>query len=310
MSLLLAILVAALLFLISVTLVIFLIGPSILLQPKRRRKEFYLSLHHPVAPSDVGLRYEEINVITNGGLRLNGWLIKAPPPVKGGSTSSPRGTILFLHGVGDCKIAGIPYAKLFYDHGFNTFLYDSRRHGESEGQYCTYGYYEKHDVIRVIDYLGSRSDIHLGNIGVFGSSMGAAVAIQTAALDKRIVAIAAENSFATLRSIFDDYQKRMIKLPFHYLRNIVIKRSELMANFKANDVSPLDAVARIHLPLLIIYSTNDRHIHPRYSTMLYDNTSEPKELYSVNGATHNDAWQVGGEEYRNKLVTFFTKNLT
>jgi len=301
MSLLLATVTAALVFLISVTLVIFVIGPTILLQPKRRGKDFYLALHHPVTPADVDLQYEEINVLTRDGLRLNCWLVKAGARAKG--------TILFLHGVGDCKIAGIPYARLFYDNGFNTFLYDSRRHGESEGQYCTYGYYEKHDVISVIDYLQTRSDIHLGKIGVFGSSMGAAVAIQAAALDKRIVAIVAENSFATLRSIFDDYQKRMIRLPFHYLRNIVIKRSELIARFKANDVSPLDSVRHIHLPLLFVYCTEDRHIHPRYSTMLHNNTDEPKELYAIEGASHNDAWQVGGEPYRQKLATFFKKHL-
>lgn len=302
MSLFLAILTAALVFLISATLVIFIIGPTILLQPKQRRKEFYLALHHPITPADVGLTYEEINVLTRDGLRLNGWLIKAGP--------SAKGTILFLHGVGDCKIAGIPYAKLFYDHGFNTFLYDSRRHGESEGTYCTYGYYEKYDVISTLDYLNSRSDIRLGKIGIFGSSMGAAVAIHAAALDKRIVAIVAENCFATLRSIFDDYQKRIIKLPFHYLRNIVIKRSELTAKFKANDVSPLDAVAHVHLPILFIYGTHDRHINPRYSQILYESTDEPKEIFAVDGAFHNDTWTVGGKTYEEKLVTFFTKSLT
>lgn len=301
MSFFLAILTAVLVFLVSATLIIFIIGPTILLQPKRRRRKFYLALHHPVTPADVGLKYEEMNILTRDGLRLNGWLIKAGPEAKG--------TILFLHGVGDCKIAGIPYAKLFYDHEFNTFLYDSRRHGESEGTFCTYGYYEKYDVISIVDYLSSRSDIRLGNIGIFGSSMGAAVAIQTAAIDKRIVAIVAENSFATLRSIFDDYQKRMIKLPFHYLRNIVIKRSELMAQFKSGDVSPLEAVAKIHLPILFIYCTNDRYIHPRYSNMLYENTDEPKELFAIEGASHNDAWLIGGEQYKEKLTIFFMKNL-
>ena len=302
MSLLLAILTAAFVFLLSVTLVIFIIGPTLLLQPKRRRKEFYSALGLPVTPADVGLKYEEINILTGDGLRLNGWLVKAG--------QQARGTVLFLHGVGDCKIAGIPYAKLFYEQRFNSFLYDSRRHGESEGTYCTYGYHEKDDVVRIIDYLSSRSDIRLGKVGVFGTSMGAAVAIQAAAIDKRVVAIVAENSFATLRSIFDDYQRRMIKLPFHYLRNIVIKRSEHIAQFKANDVSPLESVANINLPIIFIHCTNDRLINPKYSRMLYDSTNPPKELFAIEGAAHNDAWSIGGARYENKLTEFFSKNLT
>lgn len=302
MTLFLAILSAAAVFLISATIVIFIIGPTLLLQPRRRRKEFYAALHHPITPKDAGLLYEEINTIARDGIKLNGWL------VKGGS--SAKGTILFLHGVGDCKIAGIPYARLFYDHGLNTFLYDSRRHGESEGTFCTYGYYEKFDVISIIDYLVSRTDIALGKIGIFGTSMGAAVAVQAAAMDNRVVAIVAENSFATLRSIFDDYQKRMIKLPFHYLRNIVIKRSELMAKFKAGDVSPLDAISNFRLPILFICGKNDRLIKPRYSEMLFESADEPKELYGIEGASHNDTWQMAGKAYEDKLITFFMGNIT
>lgn len=301
MTLLLALLTAAVVFLLSVTIIILIIGPTILLQPRRRRKDFYRALHHPVTPAEMGLTYEEINVIANDGIKLNGWLVKAG--------LSAKGTILFLHGVGDCKIAGIPYAKLFHDHGFNAFLYDSRRHGESEGSFCTYGYYEKHDVVKIIDYLASRGDIKLGKVGIFGTSMGAAIAIQAAAIDKRIVAIVAENSFATLRSIFDDYQKRIIKIPFHYLRNIVIKRSELMAKFKANDVSPLDAVHHIHLPIIFICGEDDKHIKSRYSRLLHENTDEPKELFVIPNAHHNDTWQVAGKIYEQKLMDFFERNV-
>ena len=301
MTLLLAVITAVVVFLLSATITIFIIGPTILLQPRRRKKGFYLALNHPITPRDVGLAYEEINTMTRDNLKLNGWLVKAGP--------SAKGTILFLHGVGDCKIAGIPYARLFFDNGFNTFLYDSREHGESEGSFCTYGYYEKHDVIDIINYLGSRTDVVLGKIGIFGTSMGAAVAIQAAAIDNRIAAIVAENSFATLRSIFDDYQKRIIKLPFHYLRNIVIKRSELIAKFRATDVSPLEAVKQIHLPILFIYGKKDMHIDHHYSIMLYEGANMPKQLFPIESAAHNDTWQIGGKAYEQKLIEFFKSNI-
>jgi len=302
MTLLLALVIAFLLFFTTVTVILFLVGPTLLLRPRRRTIDYYRSLHEPASPDEAGLSSEEINVPVAQGIKLNSWLIKAHPPAKG--------TILYLHGVGESKIDGIRFAKLLHNHGFNVFLYDARRHGVSDGNFCTYGYYEKYDVSTIIDYLTTRTDIGPGKIGLFGTSMGAAVALQAAANDKRIAALISENSFATLRSIFDDYQRRMIQLPFHYLRNIVIVRSELMAKFKASDVSPLDAVRGITIPILFIYGENDRHIKREYSLLLFEHATGPKEIVPIPGATHLDTWHVGGKEYETRVVDFFRKHLT
>ncbi|MFI5253053.1 MAG: alpha/beta hydrolase [Bacteroidota bacterium] len=288
-------------FLVSVTIILLLVGPTLLLHPRRRRADYYRNLGLAVTPAELHLPYEEINIIVDGNLKLNTWLIKA---------EKPKGTIIYLHGVGDCKIDGLRFANLMHNQDYNVFLYDARRHGLSDGAFCTYGYFEKDDVRTIIDYLMSRRDITPGKIGLFGTSMGAAVAIQAAAVDKRIAAVTAENSFATLRTIFDDYQKRMIKLPFHYLRNIVIKRSEMKANFKARDVSPLRAVTNVHVPILIIYGKDDHLINYQYSLRLYDYANQPKDVFPIENARHNDTWKIAGIAYENKLIDFFERNLS
>lgn len=301
MVLIIALIVILFLFLTSVTLVLLFIGPTILLQPRRRHPLFYQKLNHPITPKDLGLNFEEIIVGTRDGVKLHSWLVKCDYEC--------RGTVIYLHGVGDCKITGLPFTKLFHDNGYNVFLYDLRRHGESGGNYCTYGFNEKYDLTDVINYLVSRKDLHLGKIGVFGTSMGAAVAIQTAAIDTRISAVVAENSFATLRSIFDDYQKRIVKIPFHYLRNIVIIRSERIAKFKAREVSPLISVTEINIPVLFVYGMQDKHINYKNSIALYQNASKQKEIYVIEHAEHNDMWDIGGENYHNKLLEFIGKYL-
>jgi uncharacterized protein len=302
MILLIALAAALAVFLISATVIIFIIGPTLLLQPRRRTAEFYRKAGLPTEPTELDIEFEEINIHTHDGFRLNSWLIKSKQPAKG--------TIIYLHGVADCKIDGLRFAKLMHDNHYNIFLHDSRRHGQSEGTHCTYGYHEKNDVTTIINYLVSRTDISLGKIGLFGTSMGAAVAIQSAAIDKRIVAIVSENSFAALRKIFDDYQKRIIKLPFHYLRNIVIIHSELRAKFKARDVSPLESVKNIHIPILFVYGTVDPLINYQYSIQLFEKANGPKELYPIEGAAHNNTWDIGGEKYRNRLLDFYRRNLT
>lgn len=301
MSVLLALIIIVVLSLISFSLVLFVIGPIMLLQPNRRTVEFYRTSTSLLHPGDAGLMFEDLTLKTAEGITLSCWLIKAHEPA--------LGTIVYLHGVSECMIVGLPMTKALHDLGFNVFLYDSRRHGGSGGRYCTYGFYEKHDVSTVINYLEQRKDLQLGNIGVFGSSMGAAIAIQAAAIDKRIRAVIAESGFASLRTVFDDYQKRMIKMPWHYLRNLVIKRSEHLAHFKASAVSPLEAIQKIQVPVFILHGTADNRIKYQYSELLYAKAPTPKELWLIPGAKHNDIAEVGGDEYARRVLGFFQKHL-
>ncbi len=301
MSILLVLVLLVVLFMMAVSLVLLVIGPVLLLQPKRRTLDWYRERTTILHPLHVGLPHEDVTLNTRDGFTLSCWLVKANAPAKG--------TIIVLHGVSECKIAGLPMTKEFHARGYNVFLYDSRRHGDSDGPYCTYGYHEKLDAMMAIDYLETREDLALGKVGLFGWSMGAAVAIQVAAIDTRVSAVVAESGFATLRNVFDDYQKRMIKMPWHYLRNIVIKRSEFLAKFKAKDVAPVEAVKNIHVPIFFLHGTEDNLIKHDYSQQVFAAANEPKQLWLIQGARHNDMMEVGGEEYGRRITDFFERHL-
>jgi hypothetical protein len=301
MSILLTLILFALLFLIGSAFAILIIGPLILLQPQRRTEAWYRRFTNIVEPRDADLPQENMTILTHDGLHLKGWLISRGP--------AARGTILFLHGVGDCKIAGISVSRLLFSQGYNVFLYDSREHGESDGDYCTYGYYEKYDVVTAIDYLLRRTDLEVGRIGVFGTSMGAAVAIQAAVLDNRISAVIAEASFTDLKTISVDYQRRIIKLPWHFLRNVYLSRSQKLASFKARHVSPLEDVRRLRTPIFFIHGTNDTFIHHTYSEMLYDRANQPKEIMLIPGGDHANLLERGGHVYKQRITSFFDKYL-
>ena len=290
------------LFLIQATFVLLVTGPLILLKPVRRKKDWYARFTNLLEPKDAGLPQENVTVETFDGLKLSCWFVR--------QKKKARGTIIYLHGVGDCKIAGVPFARSLFDKGFNIFLYDSRQHGESEGYYCTYGYYEKRDVSAVISYLKSRKYIRVGKIGVFGTSMGGAVAIQAAAIDPRVACVISEGSYTALRVVFVDYQKRIIKLPWHFLRNVALVQSQKLANFKARLVAPIEVIKHVHVPILIVHGKNDSFIKSEYSRLLYDAANKPKRLLLIEGAEHNDAWEVGGKTYERSIASFFKEHLT
>ena len=300
MSFFVALLILVLLFSLNAAVVILTVGPLILLQPERRRREWYARFTTLLEPRDAGLPQEDITLTTPDGTAMSCWLVAQPK-------HRSKGTILYLHGVGDCKTGGVALTRLLFHNGYSVFLYDSRAHGESGGKYCTYGYYEKHDVSTVIDYLLKKKSIRAGKIGIFGTSMGAAVAIQAAARDKRIAAVVSEACFTDLRTISVDYQRRIIKLPWHFLRDVAMSRSQKAAKFKARDVSPLKEVQHIRTPMLFVHGAQDTLIKHEYSQMLFEVANQPKQFLSIQGANHNDVWDVGGKKYEKTLLTFLGK---
>jgi uncharacterized protein len=299
MTILFLVLLFVVLFMVFVSLVVLVIGPIMLLQPYRRMTDYYRKRTTIIHPSDLQLPYEEIMLKTAEGFPLSCWLIIPRQPA--------RGTVIIIHGVSESKIVGLPMAKLLHEAGFNVLLYDLRRHGESGGYCCTYGFYEKHDTTTIINYLVSRKDFPVGRIGLLGNSMGAAIAIQVAAIDKRVAAVVAESGFGSLRTVLDEYQKRIVKLPWHYLRNIVIKRSEHIAHFRAALVAPVKSIKDVHVPVFILHGTADQNIHVASSQMLYEAANDPKELWLIPGATHSNVAEVAGESYGKRIVEFFEK---
>jgi pimeloyl-ACP methyl ester carboxylesterase len=72
-------------------------------------------------------------VFLSDDVRLQGWSCRA--------IGAQRGTIVYLHGVGDNRASAVGVIDRFVHRGFNVVVYDSRAHGESTGDICTYGYF-------------------------------------------------------------------------------------------------------------------------------------------------------------------------
>jgi len=77
------------------------------------------------------------------GVTLTGWYCAA--------TGDRRGTLVYLHGVADNRASGAGVVQRYVSRGFDVIAFDSRAHGQSSGDSCTYGYYEKQDLTRIID---------------------------------------------------------------------------------------------------------------------------------------------------------------
>ena len=108
---------------------------------------------------------------------------------------SIRGVMILVHGIGGCKESFLSLANRLANQGIASVLFDNRAHGQSGGQYSTYGFYEKKDISRIIDHI-KEQDNQIP-IGIWGNSLGGAIAIQSMEYDKRI-------HFGIIESTFTD----------------------------------------------------------------------------------------------------------
>jgi alpha-beta hydrolase superfamily lysophospholipase len=216
------------------------------------------ALLHPgkTIATDRSNRPHDTLWFNGSGVRLKGWWFKTTKP--------RRGTIVYLHGVADNRGSSSSIADHFVPRGFDVIAFDSRAHGESEGDACTYGYYEKGDLSRVLDKISGS-----GPIVLVGTSLGAAVALQTAAEDNRVAVIIAVATFSDLRTVASE-------------------RAPFFAS-KVDEVSPALAAARIGIPVLVMHGKSDKETPPSHSVRVYDALRGPKELLLVPHAGHNDS---------------------
>ena len=76
-----------------------------------------------------------------------------------------------------------------------------------------------------------------------------------------------------------------------------------------NQFRSIDKVGRLSLPKLFIHGGADLRVPPELGRRLYEAAAEPKELYLVPGAGHNDVHHKGGLRYLRRLSRFRSRCL-
>ncbi len=66
----------------------------------------------------------------------------------------------------------------------------------------------------------------------------------------------------------------------------------------------LGKIGQVRVPVLIIHGEYDEIIPVDMSRRLYAAAPEPKDVYIIPGAHHNDTYLVGGEAYFERLRDF------
>jgi alpha-beta hydrolase superfamily lysophospholipase len=294
-----------------------LVGPAYL-HPLRRELTPDLIREADASFAVTRSQRQDFTVKAPDGVTLRGWMVVPPQP--NGSW------VLLFHGVSDNRVGTIGQSEILLRAGYSVVMMDARAHGASEGPIATYGWLERNDTRAIIDALilselepcmtvqwagsGRTPCTAPKHIFALGESMGAGIALQSAAVDPRIEAVVAEAPFASLREASYDYAGlrwspllgKTLFAPFSWT---LLYRGESLAGFSAAGVSPEKAVAARPFPVLLICDGKDEALPCRHSEMIYAAARGPKELWVVPGAYHTAALGFQPEEFRRRVLAFF-----
>ena len=231
-----------------------------------------------VTPRALGLRHEELTLVTPDDYRLHAWFLPSPvDPVGHVEPAAKRYTVLVCHGNAGNISHRLDRVLLMHSNlGTDVLLFDYRGFGQSSGRPTEAGTYD--DVRTAYRYLVEERGLAEDRIVLFGESLGAAVALQ----------LATEVGAAGL----------VLEAPFTSIRDMAKEAYPFIPNgWVRTRYENIEKIPTLEMPLLVVHGTDDETVPFAHGKNLFEAANEPKRFLPIDGAGHSDAFLVGRDVY-------------
>jgi uncharacterized protein len=251
------------------------------------------------APSDLPI--ESVTIESPSGSALSGWYI---PGEAGG------GAVMLLHGVRSNRLQMLPRARLLHRWGFSVLLFDFQAEGESPGKNITFGWLESKDARAAHQWLKTKAPGE--RTGVIGLSLGGASALLSEP--------AIDADAMVLEAVYGDFNRAIrnrlaIKLGTvgEYFAPVLSPMLSWQVRprlgFDPAALSPAERVAGVRAPMLFVAGDRDEHATIAEMREIFTNANEPKELWIIPGAIHQDFLLAAPVDYERRVVGFLVERL-
>ena len=259
---------------------------NVLSKPQRRTS---------IAPPDWPVTVLSLSTDTGGVVK--GWLAVGAPG---------QGAVLLLHGVHADRLSMLERARSLHRLGYTVLLLDLPGHGESSGERITFGLAEGAGVRAAMAYL--RSELPAEKIGVIGSSLGGA-ALLLAQLLRPADAAVLEAVCPSIEAAVDNRVRVRIGPLARLATPLLLWQLPWRLGIEPAQLRPVDRMARLAAPVLVVGGMLDRHTPPAETRQLFDAANEPKTLWLVEGAAHEDLHAFAPRAYEEKVFGFLARHL-
>jgi pimeloyl-ACP methyl ester carboxylesterase len=252
---------------------------------------------HAIGNPPADLPTERVMLTAADGYRISGWLIAG---------QASHGVVLLVHGVRADRRDMLPRAHFLHRLGYRVMLIDLPAHGESSGDFISYGVHDALAVTAALNYLHWHYPTeHIGAIGV---SLGAAAVVLSQpkpALD----AVVLESMFPTIEQAVGNRLDYRLGTEAHLLSPLLLWQLPLRLHISPAQLRPISVIGQLHSPLLIAGGAIDRYTPPNETVQLYNAAQPPKSLWIVPGAAHVDLFDHDPVTYEAKVGGFLWQYL-
>ena len=231
------------------------------------------------------------------GSRIQAWFAPGRPGL---------GCIVLAHAVRGDRRGMLGRAQFLHKAGYSVLLFDAQAHGESPGNRITFGYLEALDAAAAVSFATARDlDSPVAFLGV--SQGGAAALLGPSPLP--VSALVLEAIYSTIHEAVSNRIAIRLGEPGRLLDSLLLWQVEARLGVSPEAIAPIRGIRSIEAPLLLIAGERDRHTPIDQSRTLFGAAPEPKELWVVPGATHQDFHRLVPGEYENRVLDFLNRTL-
>ena len=215
--------------------------------------------------------------------------------------------VIYVHANSSSRVEGINIKNYLLKKNINICAFDFEGSGYSEGEYISLGFHEKYQLKNVIDFIENYPGV--GEIGLWGRSMGAATSLIYASMDKRIKAIVVDSPFTDFRRVAKEMCMAQVSIPGFLIEGAIsiIGKSVYKKNkMKINEIKPIEAVKKCDIPVIFIHAKDDELVNFQHTLDLYNNyRGISKQIKEVNGGHNGKRPSIIMEN----IAKFFNKHL-
>jgi alpha-beta hydrolase superfamily lysophospholipase len=215
----------------------------------------------------------------------------------------PRATVLLLHPLRGDRRVMVGRARLLVEAGYDAVVIDLQAHGERPGEAITFGAEEKNDVIEATQLI--RATAPGRPMAIVGWSLGGAAAVLAGPLD--VDAMVLESVYPSI----DRAIANRLSLRTGFLgaaaAPLFTSQLPLRLGVSAADLRPIDKIAEIGCPVLVLSGEADPRTTAEETRELFAAAVVPKQMKLFPNAEHVDLLESDPAAWRAAVLSFLER---